>query len=294
MLADACAAASQTSHAPCWPKRPNCTPATPRTCRCGTSSCRTAATRSSGSTTGWTSASTTHWARASITTGLASIVDELFASGLGPRERRGDLRLPGRLRRADDHPQAGRGVSLRHDRPGHDPYRMETLAARRDPLRRRPSPGEHFEQLFAAARLLGLRATWNCSTSASAPCWARTAARTSTRSGDTVGLEGLLDEAVRRAMAWSCGQRRRQARRTGTLGGAAARDRRTVGIAALKYADLSQNRTSDYVFSYDKMLAMNGNTATYMQYAYARVQSIFRARRRGRGRPARCGAIPLC
>jgi arginyl-tRNA synthetase len=48
-----------------------------------------------------------------------------------------------------------------------------------------------------------------------------------------------------------------------------------VGIAALKYADLSQNRTSDYVFSYDKMLAMNGNTATYMQYTYARVRSIF-------------------
>ena len=48
-----------------------------------------------------------------------------------------------------------------------------------------------------------------------------------------------------------------------------------VGIGALKYADLSQNRTSDYEFSYDKMLAMNGNTATYMQYAYARVNSIF-------------------
>ena len=48
-----------------------------------------------------------------------------------------------------------------------------------------------------------------------------------------------------------------------------------MGIAALKYADLSQNRTSDYTFSYDKMLAMNGNTATYMQYAYARVRSIF-------------------
>ena len=48
-----------------------------------------------------------------------------------------------------------------------------------------------------------------------------------------------------------------------------------VGIAAIKYADLSQNRTSDYVFSFDKMLAMTGNTATYMQYAYARVRSIF-------------------
>jgi arginyl-tRNA synthetase len=51
---------------------------------------------------------------------------------------------------------------------------------------------------------------------------------------------------------------------------------RAVGIGALKYADLSQNRTSDYVFSWDKMLALSGNTAPYMQYMYARVMSIFR------------------
>ena len=44
----------------------------------------------------------------------------------------------------------------------------------------------------------------------------------------------------------------------------------------MKYADLSQNRTSDYVFNYDKMLATDGNTATYMQYAYARCRAIFR------------------
>src|SRR5207302_2085084 len=50
----------------------------------------------------------------------------------------------------------------------------------------------------------------------------------------------------------------------------------TVGLGAVKYADLSQNRTTDYVFSWDKMLAMDGNTATYMQYAYARIRSIFR------------------
>jgi arginyl-tRNA synthetase len=49
-----------------------------------------------------------------------------------------------------------------------------------------------------------------------------------------------------------------------------------IGVGAIKYADLSQNRTSDYVFSYDKMLATDGNTATYMQYAYARCRSIFR------------------
>src|SRR5947208_9610797 len=49
-----------------------------------------------------------------------------------------------------------------------------------------------------------------------------------------------------------------------------------VGIGAVKYADLSQNRKTDYIFSWPKMLAMNGNTATYMQYAYARNQSILR------------------
>ncbi|HMP08354.1 MAG TPA: arginine--tRNA ligase, partial [Lacipirellulaceae bacterium] len=48
-----------------------------------------------------------------------------------------------------------------------------------------------------------------------------------------------------------------------------------IGIGAIKYADLSHNRTSDYKFSYDKMLAMTGNTAAYMQYSYARVSSIF-------------------
>ena len=49
-----------------------------------------------------------------------------------------------------------------------------------------------------------------------------------------------------------------------------------VGLGAIKYADLSQNRLSDYVFDWQKMMAMNGNTATYLQYAYARIQSIFR------------------
>ena len=51
---------------------------------------------------------------------------------------------------------------------------------------------------------------------------------------------------------------------------------RVVGIGSLKYADLSQNRASDYTFDYDKMLALKGNTATYLQYSYARVQGIFR------------------
>jgi arginyl-tRNA synthetase len=96
-----------------------------------------------------------------------------------------------------------------------------------------------------------------------------------TRSGDTVGLESLLDEAVFRAgeiVAANDDAKPAGAELSPQRRGEIAK---IVGIGALKYADLAQNRTSDYVFSYDKMLAMNGNTATYMQYAYARVRSIF-------------------
>ncbi len=92
-----------------------------------------------------------------------------------------------------------------------------------------------------------------------------------TRSGDTVGLESLLDEAE--SAAWKVVE---QSQACQSMTEEQRRDvARKVGIGALKYADLSQNRDSDYVFSYEKMLAMNGNTATYMQYAYARVRSIF-------------------
>ena len=51
---------------------------------------------------------------------------------------------------------------------------------------------------------------------------------------------------------------------------------RVVGIGSVKYADLSLNRTTDYIFSWDTMLALSGNTAPYLQYSYTRVQSIFR------------------
>ena len=94
-----------------------------------------------------------------------------------------------------------------------------------------------------------------------------------TRSGDTVGLDGLLDEAVGRAHQTVC--ENDTSKPIPELSEAQRHHiAEVVGIGALKYADLAQNRTSDYVFSYDKMLAMNGNTATYMQYSYARVHGI--------------------
>ena len=91
-----------------------------------------------------------------------------------------------------------------------------------------------------------------------------------TRSGQNVKLGELLDEAEERALAVVT-------EKNPELPAEVHRQiARAVGIGAVKYADLSQNRTTDYVFSWDKMLAMNGNTGPYLQYAYVRVQSIFR------------------
>ena len=133
----------------------------------------------------------------------------------------------------------------------------------------------HFEHLFAATRRLG-HDDVELQHVKFGTVLGNDGKPFKTRSGDTVGLEGLLDEAVRRA--GEIVGANDDAKPTGAeLSPEERRDvAETVGIAALKYADLSQNRESDYVFSYDKMLAMNGNTATYMQYAYARVRSIFR------------------
>jgi len=81
-----------------------------------------------------------------------------------------------------------------------------------------------------------------------------------TRSGESVPLAAVLDEAVARA---------------GTLTPSPT-VARAVGIGAMKYADLSGDRMSDYVFDWDRMLALTGNTGPYLQYAYARTQSIVR------------------
>ena len=91
-----------------------------------------------------------------------------------------------------------------------------------------------------------------------------------TRSGDTVKLGDLLDEAEERAF-------KLVSEKSGDLPEAQRKEiARVIGLGAVKYADLLPNRQSDYVFSWDKMLALTGNTAPYLQYAYARIQSIFR------------------
>ena len=91
-----------------------------------------------------------------------------------------------------------------------------------------------------------------------------------TRSGEVVRLIELIEEAERRALDVVSSKNpdlsREQQRQVAT----------TVGVGAIKYADLSSDRVKDYVFAWDRMLAMEGNTAPYLQYAYTRVQSIFR------------------
>ena len=91
-----------------------------------------------------------------------------------------------------------------------------------------------------------------------------------TRSGETVKLADLLDEAEERAF-------KIVSDKNSELPEAQRKEiARVVGLGAVKYADLLPNRQSDYVFSWDKMLALTGNTAPYLQYAYARIKSIFR------------------
>src|SRR5207245_8034552 len=91
-----------------------------------------------------------------------------------------------------------------------------------------------------------------------------------TRAGETVKLADLLDEAEERAL-------KAVTEKNAELPDDQRREiARVVGMGAVKYADLLPNRQSDYVFSWDKMLALNGNTAPYLQYAYARIRSIFR------------------
>ncbi len=108
-----------------------------------------------------------------------------------------------------------------------------------------------------------------------------------TRGGDTVKLTDLLDEAVRRAAVVV------QAKDPNLTTIERDRVARAVGIGAVKYADLSNDRINDCVFDWDRMLALQGNTAPYLQYAHARVQAIFRKIDQPLPRSVDCAAVRL-
>ncbi|MGI8792672.1 MAG: arginine--tRNA ligase [Acidimicrobiales bacterium] len=107
-----------------------------------------------------------------------------------------------------------------------------------------------------------------------------------TRAGKSVKLSDLLDEAVERAEATIAEKNPDLDADTRALVA------RQVGIGAVKYADLSSDRVKDYVFDFDRMLAFEGNTGPYLQYAHARIRSIFR-RGEGGGGPPVLGPIAI-
>jgi arginyl-tRNA synthetase len=126
----------------------------------------------------------------------------------------------------------------------------------------------HFQQLFSIARRLGYTVRLEHIAFGSILGEDRKLMRT--RSGDSVPLEGLLDEAIVRAATLVREKNPHLSADDQTAIG------RVVGIGAVKYAELSQHRLTDYVFAWDKLLSLQGNTAPYLQNAYVRSRSIFR------------------
>jgi len=128
----------------------------------------------------------------------------------------------------------------------------------------------HFEMLFAVAQMAKWAEDIELSHVMFGSVLGVNGKPLKTRAGENVKLKELLDEAVQRARAIV------EDKNPDLPDDKKAQIAKAVGIGAIKYADYSNNRTSDYVFSFDKMLAMEGNTAPYMQYAYARIKSIER------------------
>ena len=150
-------------------------------------------------------------------------------------------------------------------------YRTQTLGATRILYVVGATQAQHLAMLFAAAKLAG----WLVQ-----PAHAEHVSFGAvlgpdkkifrTRAGETIRLVDLLNEAVNRAQAIVA--EKNPALPPGVQYSIA----RAVGIGAVKYADLSSDRGKDYVFDWDRMLAFDGNTGPYLQYAHARIRSIFR------------------
>lgn len=150
-------------------------------------------------------------------------------------------------------------------------YRAKTLRADRALYVVDARQSLHFQQVFAVAQAAGLAGNEIALEHiAYGTMMGSDGKPFKTRSGDIVKLIELLDEAVRRAYVLV-------EEKNPALGEAQKKlIAESVGIAAVKYADLSKNRTSDYVFDWNTMLSFEGNTAPYLLYAFARINSIIR------------------
>ncbi len=149
-------------------------------------------------------------------------------------------------------------------------YRIEVLKAQRIIYTHDSRQTQHFNQVFEVARRIGWAKDVKLEFAPFGTMLGEDGKPFKTRSGDTVKLKDLLDEAEERAYTLVT-QKNPALPEELRLSIAKA-----VGIGGIKYADLSKDRVSDYVFSWEKMLALDGNTAPYLQYAHARICSIFR------------------
>ncbi len=132
---------------------------------------------------------------------------------------------------------------------------------------------EHFEKLFAVAHHFGLEHVKLVHVNFGTVL-GEDGRPMKTRSGTLIGLEGLLDDAVDRARSVVCNPERLAAFDPPMDEAEQEMIAEVVGTGAIKFADLSHHRTSDYRFNLDKMVALDGNTSTYVQYSYARTQKI--------------------
>jgi arginyl-tRNA synthetase len=154
-------------------------------------------------------------------------------------------------------------------------YRIQTDRADRIIYITDAGQSDHFAQFFQVARLAGwIPEGVEITHVPFGLVLGEDGKKIKTRSGETIKLKELLNEAIDRFRNDLESRLAAEDRQETTE--FIANSAEIVGLSAVKYADLSQNRLSNYVFSYDKMLALQGNTAPYMMYAYVRVQGISR------------------
>ncbi len=213
---------------------------------------------------------------------LATVVDEFLAAGLAETDQGAIVvRFPDRKRPLIIRKSDGGFLYSTTDLAAVR-YRVQELGACRVIYVVDARQRDHFRDVFDAIRLIGWDRLADGDTAqlVHVPFGSVLGADRKplkTRSGENVPLSTLLTEAIDRATT--------EVRRRATVPDSPTHDLpdetlaavgRAIGIGAVKYADLSKNRTSDYHFDWDQMLAFEGNTAPYLQYAYTRVQSVFR------------------
>ena len=147
-------------------------------------------------------------------------------------------------------------------------FRVQELGAKRISYVVDARQAEHFKQVFATAKRAGFA---NEDTILEHIAFGMVLDKSGkpfkTREGGTVKLQDLISEAIARAKKVITNAKEYDEKELEEIA-------KVVGIGSLKYADLSINRQSNYIFDWDKMLSLDGNTALYMQYAYARINSI--------------------